>query len=119
VKVDEEFDVDVAMDELLAEVAAEMEFEERMAPSKARLDAIALELSSTIVGHGMRNAVINGRVFHEGDELGKAAGERIVLTIVEPRRAVVAWRGLNRELKILMPSELAAQGPAGSVGGSP
>lgn len=114
-----EFDLDGAMDELLEEVAATMEYEKQTAPSKARFDAISLELSSTIVGNGARSAVINGRMFREGDQLGKAAGEALVLKIVEPRLVVVEWKGLSRELKILTPSELAAKGPPAKLGGVP
>jgi hypothetical protein len=114
-----EFDVDAAMDELLEEIAATMEYEKQTAPSKARLDAIPLELSSTIVGPGVRSAVINGFTFREGDRIAKAGDDMIVLTVVEPRLVVVEWKGLSRELKILRPSELAARSPVGGMKGSP
>jgi hypothetical protein len=107
------FDIAAALDEYLDDVAAENSPETNAAPNKARLDAVPLELSSTLVTDGSRQAVINGRVFRVGDKLTVPSGETLMLTTVEPRRAVVAWQGITRELKILRPGETPQANLAG------
>jgi hypothetical protein len=104
------FDIDAAMDEYLEEAAAEAEQQVvKSAPNRSLLDAVPLALSSTVVRGELRSAVINGRVFREGDRVTAPGGEPLVLAIVEPRRAVVEWQGLSRELRILKPGEMPAK----------
>jgi hypothetical protein len=112
------FDLDAAFDEYLADFDAETAPEAKSAPSNARLNAIPLELSSTLVADDARTAVINGRVFRQGDILAAPSGEPLVLTVVEPRRAVVEWQGMTRELKILKPGETPKPNLAGVGKGS-
>ena len=106
-------DADAAFDEILAEAAAEAEAEAQAAVQETvvaaadpgLLDTLTLSLSSTIVGGRAKRAVINGRAFNEGETIGLESGIPIVLAQVEPRRAIVAWNGRRRELRILRPGE--------------
>lgn len=105
-------DVDAAFEEILEDAIAEADAEKEaaiqarvVAADPALLDTLTLSLSSTIVGGRAKRAVINGRAFNEGETIGLESGLPIVLTQVEPRRAVVLWNGRRRELRILRPGE--------------
>jgi len=96
-----EFDAEAASDELLS--AAVDEPEVSPTTTASLLNDVSLELSSTLVGETSRSAVINGRVFREGADVGVAAGEPLVLAAVAPRSAMIVWKGQRRELRIVRP----------------
>jgi len=112
------FDVDAAMDELLAEAAAETESEQAVAvqttttesvPLQTQFDSVPLELSSTIISGERSVAVLNGRPFHEGEKIGTSYGAEVVLKSIAPRSVEVTWNGVTRTLRILSPREAAPQ----------
>lgn len=101
-------------DALLDEALALGMFDEAGVAQTAVTEGVKLEdcplvLSSTLVGGKAAKAVINDRSFARGATLGNWHGSPLTLETVEPRRAVVAWNGQSRELKILRPERTQTQ----------
>lgn len=118
------FNVDAAMDELLAEIAAETESAKAVAvgktatestPKPEQFETVWMVLTSTIVSGDRSVAVINGRSFQPGDKIGTWYGMEVVLKSVAPRSAEVSWNGATRRLRILSPREAAQASLAGTT----
>jgi hypothetical protein len=119
VPIDIDAELATIADEVLAEVEPEPEPEPEPVvetPQPSYFEQRTLVLSSTIVGGKRTSAVINGRAFPLGAELGTENGIAMKLISVEPRRAVVEWNGQRRELKILKPGETLEADDAAATG---
>jgi hypothetical protein len=77
-----------------------------------------LELTSTVVGSRVRTAVINGKTRKVGGEIEQWNGGPVVLAEVEPRFAVVVWKGKQRKLSIPNPAERPVPPPAAAPASS-
>lgn len=69
------------------------------------LNAYPLFLTSTLVGPRARTAIINGKAYSAGAQIGKINEVELVLVSVDPRSALIAWNGARRELRIPKPGE--------------
>lgn len=80
--------------------------------NSAALNALPLQLSSTLVGPRARTAIINGKAYRQGKPIGKINEVELVLEYVDPRSATIAWNGAKRELRIPKPGETDPNAPA-------
>jgi hypothetical protein len=99
-------DVELAADEPAPEIStaekfAEAAADEALSSEQDEIESIARQLSlrSTMIGPNRRAAVINSRVYHEGDVI-LVDGRRVTLSSVASRRVTMDAGGHQVELRI-------------------